>query len=115
MDTLASYREIIQRILAEYTLIPYAYGELRCETVFDVEQDRYLAMTLGWERGRRVHGCLLHLEIIDGYIWIQRDGTEEGVALALTAATIPKDRIVLGFQPPEMRQYTDYAAVSELQ
>jgi XisI protein len=42
-------------------------------------------------------------------IWIQRDGTEAGIAIALVEASIPKDQIVLGFRPPEIRRHTDYA------
>ncbi|NER33043.1 MAG: XisI protein [Oscillatoria sp. SIO1A7] len=43
-------------------------------------------------------------------IWIQRDGTEDGMATELAAAGIPKEQIVLAFHPPELRQYTEYAA-----
>ena len=42
-------------------------------------------------------------------VWVQQDGTEEGVALELVAAGIPKEHIVLGFQPPERRAWTDFA------
>lgn len=28
MDTLESYRQIVEQILAEYAAIPYAYGEI---------------------------------------------------------------------------------------
>ena len=42
-------------------------------------------------------------------IRIQRDNTESGIARELVEAGIPKDRIVLGFRPPEVRPYTDYA------
>lgn len=47
--------------------------------------------------------------IIDGKIWIQRDGTEEGIAADLERAGIAKDQIVLGFRSPEVRPYTGYA------
>lgn len=53
-------------------------------------------------------GCLVHIDLIDGKIWIQRDGTEEGIAADLERAGIPIEHIVLGFRPPELRQYTDY-------
>ena len=39
-----------------------------------------------------------HVEIIDGKNWIQRDGTEDGVALDFTAAGISPDEIVLAYQ-----------------
>ena len=40
---------------------------------------------------------------------IQEDNTEEGIATALEAAGIPKDKIVLGFRHPQLRQYTEYS------
>jgi hypothetical protein len=42
---------------------------------------------------------LLHIDIIDHKLWIQHDRTEEGVAVDLVAAGIPKEQIVLGFEP----------------
>jgi hypothetical protein len=58
---------------------------------------------------RRVHGSLVHIDLIDGKCWIQRDGTEHGIAHDLEAAGIPKDRIVLEFKHREMRPLTGYA------
>ncbi len=108
MDTLKDYQQIIERVLTDYAQIPYAYGEIETKTVFDRVKDRYLLMDVGWDK-RRVHGCLVHLDIIDGKVWIQRDGTEDGIAIELEAAGIPKSQIVLAFRPPEIRQYTGYA------
>ena len=111
MDTLDTYREIIENILMEYTKIPYAYGDIRTEAVFDRKNDRYLLMNVGWDNDKRVHGSLVHVDIINGKVWIQRDGTEHGIAKELVQAGIPKDHIVLGFRPVEVRQYTEYALV----
>jgi hypothetical protein len=52
---------------------------------------------------------LLHIDIIDSKLWIQHDGTEEGIAGELVAAGIPKEHIVLGFKPPEQRKHTEFA------
>lgn len=109
MDKLETYRQIIKSVLEPYTKIPYAHGELICKTVFDEVADSYLLITLGWDRATRVHGCLVHLDIIDGKIWVQRDETEDGVTNELVAARIPKGKIVLGFHPADVRQYTGYA------
>ena len=51
----------------------------------------------------------LHVDIINGKVWIQRDGTEEGIALELVAAGIPKEHIVLAFHHPSRRPDTEYA------
>ncbi|HMV51845.1 MAG TPA: XisI protein [Blastocatellia bacterium] len=110
MDQLNRYREIIERILLEVAASPYTYGEVEDFTVFDRQNDRYFVMTQGWGKEGRVHHCLVHIDIIDGKFWIQKDGTEEGIATDLERAGVPKDHIVLGFRRPELRQYTEYAA-----
>ena len=109
MAPLESYREIVEDVLAQHAQIPYAYGDIRSEEVFDRSRDRYLLVNVGWDEGRRVHGVLVHIDLIDGKLWIQRDGTEQGVANELVEAGVPKDRIVLAFRSAKLRQYTDYA------
>ncbi len=110
MDLLDHYRTLIMEKLQELTLLEYPHGEIKNKTVFDRQADRYLVMSEGWERNvRRVHGCLVDVEIINGKIWIQRDGTEYGFANDLLEAGIPKDQLVLGFKDPEARPYTGFA------
>jgi hypothetical protein len=117
MGTTAQYRQLICNILTEHTKIPYSYGDILHETIFDKEHDRYLVMILGREpvpelsptATRRVHGCLIHIDIIDGKIWIQRDGTEEGIATELVRAGVAKDRIVLAFWSEELRKDSEFA------
>jgi len=109
MDQLDNYRTIIETALAEYAQIPYAYGEIESKLVFDRPHDQYLLVNVGWDGGRRVHSCLIHIDIIAGKVWIQRDGSEEGIARTLVHKGIPKNHIVLAFQAQERRQYTGYA------
>jgi hypothetical protein len=92
--------------------IRYANGDIDNdnEVVFDEENARYLVVSQGWMGHRRTHGCLLHVEILGDRIWIQRDGTEDGIADEFVAAGIPKNRIVLGFHEPEARKLGDFAA-----
>jgi hypothetical protein len=51
----------------------------------------------------------MHLDIIDGKIWIQRDGTEDGIAYELEDAGVPKCDIVLAFHSEDVRPHTGYA------
>jgi hypothetical protein len=108
MDTRAAHREITKRVLTEYAQLPYAYGDIKTLTVFDETNDHYLLVNIGWDE-RRVHGCLVHVDLIEDKIWIQRDDTEDGIACDLEAAGIPKDHIVLAFHPIKVRPYTGYA------
>jgi hypothetical protein len=109
MDTgIESYQIIIERALTEYSKDPYSYGEIESQLVFDRERDHYLLLSVGCDK-HRVHGCLIHIDLIDGKCWIQRDGTETGVAHDLEAAGITKDRIVLAFKSLKVRPHTGYA------
>ncbi len=94
METLEQDRQIIQKIITEYAQIPYAHGEIERHSVFDCNRDRYLLMIVGWEGLRQVHGCIIHLEIIQGKIWIHRDGTEDGIARELLQALTSFDSML---------------------
>lgn len=109
MDSLVQNREVIQEKLKEYTEIPYAYGDLQCRLIVSEDRNNFLLITLGWEDDVQVHGCLVHIEVIGDKIWIHRDGLEDGIANELVKAGIPKTKIVLGFHPPNIRPYTEFA------
>ncbi len=80
VQTIEQYRELIQTYLQEYVSTPIANGEIESYTVFDQQQDHYQAMNLGWDGHRRVYGCVLHLDIREGKIWVQQNMTERQVA-----------------------------------
>lgn len=109
MEKLIQYAQIIKSVLDPYTQIPYSHGDLVCKPIYDDNTHSYLLMTLGWDRKTRVHGCLVHLDIINGKVWVQRDETEDSITQELVAAGIPKDQIVLGFHPQDVRPHTGYA------
>lgn len=109
MDNLEKYRQTINQVLTEYAAIPYKYGDIASELIVSQDKNRFILITQGWEGDTRVHGCVVHLDIINGKIWIQRDGTEDGIATDLEAAGIPKSNIVLAFHPQHLRKYTEYA------
>ena len=64
----------------------------------------------GWEDHHRVHGCIVHVEIREDKLWIHYDGIEDSITAELIEAGIPKDRIVLAFHPPFVREHTGYAS-----
>ncbi len=75
--------------------------------MIDRESDRYLLVEVGWQNDRRIY-----ISIIINKLWIQQDGTKEGIANDLIALGlgISKDQIVLGFKPIERRILTEFAA-----
>ena len=109
MDDLDQYRRIIRNALTSFTGRRYAFSDIENEAVFDEKNDRYLVVSQGWEPNKRIHGVLIHIDIINGKVWIQRDGTEDGIANRFVESGIPKDRIVLAFHSPGVRKLTDFA------
>ena len=110
MDKIATYRRHIRRILEEYAQPPSRSGDVLSEVITDEEHDHYLLTYVGWRGNERVRGCTMHMDIQDGRIWIQHDGTETGLATELLALGVPKEDIVLGFRAPSRRGDCDLAA-----
>ncbi len=109
MDRVARYREIVRRILEEYAQYKPSHGQIDTELIVDRDKDHYELMHVGWDGPRRVHGSVIHIDIIGGKVWIQYDGTSHPVAEELLAAGIPREDIVLGFHPASVRPLTDFA------
>ncbi|YAF97896.1 MAG: XisI protein [Nodularia sp. CChRGM 3473] len=110
MDFLINqYRHIIKRVLEDYADFIGNDEEVKIDLVLDEKNDHYLLVESGWNNGYRIYGTLLHIDLIDHKLWIQHDGTEEGIANDLVAAGIPKAHIILGFKSPEIRKYTEFA------
>ena len=110
MEKLEIYRDIIRKTLLPLAERKYSDRDVVNEAVFDENNDRYLVMSVGWEgKVRRIHGCLAHLDIINGKVWIQRDGTEDGIGYELEAAGIAKSDIVPAFHSESVRPHTGYA------
>lgn len=109
MDNIEFYRQTIERILRKYAEMPCAYGEIEQYLIIDRARNHFMLFDVGWQQKRRVHECVTHVQIIDDKIWIQRDGIEDGITDELVEVGIPKDKIVLGFQPLSVRPHTGYA------
>lgn len=103
------YREVVRRLILEYTTHKVSHGDIKTEAVMDEERGHYEALNIGWDGERRIHGCFLHVDVIDDKIWIQHDGTSPGIANDLLEAGIPRSAIILGFHPEYVRQHTGFA------
>jgi len=110
MDAVSDYRRVVRRLIEGYAAVPPSIGEIQVETVFDEANDHYELIYSGWDKHRRIHGSVVHVDIRGGKIWIQHDGTYDGMANDLVAAGIAPDQIVLAFKPPDIRPHTGFAA-----
>src|SRR5947209_3023761 len=109
MDKLKRYREMVSLLVDEYASYKPSHGSIESEGVKDLDKDHYEVMHVGRDGQRRVHGSVVHIDIINGKVWVQHDGTSRPVAEELLAAGIPREDIVLGFHPPDVRPLTEFA------
>lgn len=107
------YRQYIKHLLSERqkrASMSRKYEEYEVQTIFDEQQDHYQLLYVGWRGNKRDFGCILHLDIKDGRIWIQHDGTEIGIANQLVEMGVPKQDIILAFHEPYIRQFTEFGS-----
>jgi hypothetical protein len=109
MDTVTLYRQLIKKTLTEYIANRPTRPDIEVSFINDPVSDHYQLMVIGWMDQERVYGSIIHITLHNGKIWIQHDGTEDGMAERLLAAGVPKTDIVLGFHSPFKRQFTEFA------
>ena len=109
MARLDEYRQYIETTIGKYGSCKPSYGDVEVQVIFDREHEHYQLVSVGWDGNERIRGCILHIDIKDGKIWIQHDGTEVGVANELVEMGVPKHDIVLAFHAPARRKYTEFA------
>ena len=109
MDRIETYREIIKGVIRSVADFLPAEEGVRIETIFDDAHGHYELLSIGWSNQRRIHSPLVHIDLHDGKVWVERDGTDLEIVQDLLDAGIPREHMVLGFHPPNQRKFTDFA------
>jgi len=100
---------IVRQLLESYAQAPPSCGQIEMETVFDDTRRHYQLMALGWQGKRRVHGCVIHIDIRGDRVWVQHDSTDANIAGTMAEMGIPPEHIVPGFLPESMRRHSGFA------
>lgn len=111
MDKLKLHQTVIRKVLTDYATFLESSPDLNYKVamLFDDEHGQYAVRRLGsWEK-KRFRYTDIHISLSNGRIWIEEDMTEDGIATALLEQGIPKSDIVLGFQPPYVREQMEFA------
>jgi XisI protein len=109
LSRLGHNRQVVMKILADYA-DRSTVSNIQTLAVFDEKENHYQLLDIGWdEEGRRVFQPILHLDLIDGKIWIQENSTDWDIAKALVEADVQPSEIVLGMHSKMLRQLGDYA------
>ena len=110
MEKIAHYQQYVQDVFQEFVDERSRQDdEIDVELTIDTERDHYYVFHVGWIGERRIYGCVLHVDIKNEKIWVQHDGTEDGIANEFLGLGVPKSDIVLGFHSPYKRQFTEFA------
>jgi hypothetical protein len=112
MDKSTRYQQLIKQSISSYAqLIELALPKTKLDIipVFDDERGQYLLFETGWTKTSFIRHMPLYITLKNHKIWIEEDMTEEGIATYFLENGVPHEDIVLGFQPPEMRPYTEFA------
>ena len=109
MENIKSYKNNIQEVIKRYAKARPLPENVESQLVFDTERDHYQLVNVGWDNDRWIYGCVLHLDIKNGKVWIQYNGTEVEIADNLVKAGILEEDIVIGFHSPYKRKFTKFA------
>jgi hypothetical protein len=109
MERVDIYRDIIKCVIEEYASFLPGYEDVQAQIIFDDEHNHYLLYYSGWDKKKRVHGSTIHIDIRGDKVWVEHDGTKDGIVDELLKAGIPESQIVLGFHHPNARKYTEFA------
>jgi XisI protein len=100
--------EAIQTVLEDIAQ-PGKPSDVAYQIVKDNENHHYQVIVSGWRGMKRVHGIIVQIDVRGDLVWIEADNTDYDVAEALIKLGVPRDKIVLGFQPPSLRKHTGFA------
>jgi hypothetical protein len=109
MDRLELYRRAVRSVILSHQDEAAAQKGILSEAIFDAEHDHYQLVNVGWQDETRIYGCILHVDLIEGKVWIQYNGTEFNITDELMEQGVERSDIVLGFQSPFKRQFTEFA------
>lgn len=105
-NPITFYQTCIKHLLSEYE--PLNTQDTEIHLCFDDKRMSYLVMRIGWfQKYKRIHRCVIHIEIVHDTVVIQANNTEDQIDAELIEMGIPKEKICLGFIPADFRAYAE--------
>ena len=111
MDKLVFHRDSVKKVLQKHKEIVSrsAKSEIENLFVFDEATDNYTWVRFGWTKNGRLESITTFIRLLNDKIYIEEDLTENGIANELIENGVSPKNIVLAFQQPEVRQFTEFA------
>lgn len=108
MEKLTESRQKIKDLLSQYISSEKPRENWESQLIFDDQGGHYLWMKVGWEESKRIYYSVIHFDLKNGKIWLQKNMTDLNPAEDLVKLGVAREDIVLGLQPPFKRPYTNY-------
>lgn len=110
MEKLLTYQKIARDVVkAKVDFDKSGTPPYNSRFVADTENDIYMYLSYEWVEHKYHYGVYIHLDIIDGKVWIQWNYTEYDLAEELMERGVPPEDIVLGNVAPYMRVATPFS------
>jgi len=109
MDRITKRKQLVKEIMQEvYDYFPEV-DAVRTELICDDTAGHYEIMQVGWLNRRRIHGIVVHVDVTEDRIYVEHNGTDIDVVEMIQKEGVPDSEIVLGWHPPHLREYTEFA------
>ncbi len=106
MGKITKYQQIISNFLTTYAKDAQlsASAEVETRLVIDTKHNSFQLLYIGWHGSKYIFSPIFHFDIIKDKIWIQCNNTELEINEILSLQGVDYQDIVLGFQPPYVRE-----------
>lgn len=112
MDSVNQYQQIVKQVLREYVeYIGSSSSTTDDVLLLDDTRSVYATFNLGWRNNSRIRIMPVLMRIVGDKIYVEDDNTDYGFVEHLLEAGVSAKNIVLAWQSPDMRQYTEFAVV----
>ena len=92
MDRLDQYRDILHKILSQYTPLMSKPACITSTVIVSEDRNHFMVINEGWEGKRRIHSLVFHAEFRDSKLWIHHDGIDEALPKNWLSQAFPKTR-----------------------
>ena len=112
MDKITKYQQILSDFLTTYAQDAQLSASAKVETrlLIDAKRNSFQLLYIGWHGSKYIFSPIFHFDIIEDKIWIQCNNTELEINEILSSQGVDCQDIVLGFQPPYVRETLAMAA-----
>ena len=112
MDKLEKYQKILIGYLTEYAKRkPVNLPDVENQVIADITNNHFQFTYVGWQDDKFIFSTILHFDIKNDKIWVQRNNTERLIDQELVECGVRAEDIVLGFQPDYVRERLEKVAV----